>query len=120
VLTKIWSTRMAKSAIFPAGFKRTMSAADTRRPEMETGLGVVVGERARYYPMEQVRQGITDELEGRRIRLELCQTAGMPVARWDGEEPPTDEERPFQLLTRWYGFSRTYPSCEVYGEGSEN
>lgn len=120
VLTKIWSKRMAKSAVFPVGFKRTMSAADARRPEMETGVGVVVGQRARYYPMDEVRRGITDRLEGRRIRLELCQTAGMPVARWEDEPTSSDEERPpFQLLTRWYGFSRTYPSCEIYGEGGE-
>jgi len=28
----------------------------------------------------------------------------------------TEEERPNQLFTRWYGFAYTFPGCEVYKE----
>ena len=38
----------------------------------------------------------------------------VPAAIWE------DESRPFQLFTRWYGFSYTYPGCDIWGaeEGS--
>lgn len=119
LMTKAWSKRVAKSVIFPPGFKRTMSPPDRRRPEMEVGLGVVIGETARFYPLEEVRRGVTDTVAGRLLELEVCETARLPIARWADQATGTETgvKRPFQLLTRWYGFSRTYPRCEVYGEG---
>ena len=52
--------------------------------------------------------GIEDELDGQRLRIEIGEVDAVPfAARSDGS-------RPVQLFTRWYGFSLTYPGCEIY------
>jgi hypothetical protein len=92
----------------PPGFTGTMGAPDTRREAMEHGLGVVVGERARYYPMTAARQGLIDDWDGRSLRV-ATGPDGIPCATWEDEG-----DLPVQLFTRWYGFSFTFPGCEVY------
>ncbi len=34
-----------------------------------------------------------------------------------GDELPA--ERPLHLFARWYGFSLTFPNCEIYGDAGE-
>ena len=99
---------------FPPGFRRTLSGpVDSRRPAFEPGLGVIVGERARFYPLVDLPDGsaVTDEWFGRSLYL-TRQAAESPRARWIDRE-----EIPMQLLTRWYGFAFTYPTCSIYGSG---
>jgi hypothetical protein len=102
-----WTWAVRKRSLLPPGFRKTISNPDERRPEMEHGLGVVIGDRARYYPLEVLQRGLREEWEGRSLYLALQEEDGLPKAEWE------NGERPFQLFTRWYGFSLTYPGCEV-------
>ncbi|HEX2225147.1 MAG TPA: DUF3179 domain-containing (seleno)protein [Thermoanaerobaculia bacterium] len=102
-----WTWAVRSKSVLPPGFRKTISRPDERRPEMEHGLGVVVGDRARYYPLEVLQRGLREEWEGRSLYLKVQEEDGLPKAEWE------DGERPFQLFTRWYGFSLTYPGCEV-------
>ncbi len=115
VLWKRWLTRLAPGLIrgrgwLPPFFRGTMGEKDRRRPMMDHGLGVVVGRRARYYPLDAARNGVTDDWDGRPLRVFLDGTSHMPVALWE------DDSRPFQIFTRWYGFAFSYPGCEIHGE----
>lgn len=96
---------------FPPGFRRTLSApVDARLPAFESGLGVINGERARFYPFAALPAGtrVRDQWRGRSIELQRS-LSGEVSAQWvETDEPPK------QLLTRWYGFSFTYPDCSVY------
>jgi hypothetical protein len=74
------------------------------------GLGVIVGNKAKYYPMNRIpADGIWDIWLGRKLRVQRGAIDGVPRASWQD----TNEE-PLQLLTRWYGFSFTYPRCEIF------
>ena len=96
----------------PPFFHATMQEKDRRRPRQESGLGVVVGARARFYPRGSVAGGVTDDWAGRPLRVWIDDVDGIPKAEWaSGAE---SGERPFQLFTRWYGFSFTYPGCEIF------
>jgi len=53
---------------------------------------------------------LDDQLGGAALRLSLGAQDGMPRAQLP------DGSRPFQLLTRWYGFALTYPGCGVFPE----
>jgi hypothetical protein len=92
------------------GFAATIGEEDPRLPRLEMGLGVVDGSGACFYPHERCRGGVTDEWDGRALHVEPGATEPALVATW------TDGERPFQLLSRWYGFALTYPGCRIYGE----
>lgn len=96
--------------LFPWFFHASLSEPiDPRLDKMTQGLGVIVGERAKFYPMRSIVEGgIEDDWQGRRLHVNRGTLDGVPHARWVG----TDEE-PMQLLTRWYGFSFTYPNCEI-------
>jgi uncharacterized protein DUF3179 len=83
---------------------------DPRLDKLAQGLGVIVGKRAKYYPLERIpADGIRDDWFGRALCVRREAISGVPYARWQD----TDEE-PMQLLSRWYGFSFTYPHCEIY------
>ncbi len=83
---------------------------DPRLDRLTQGLGIIVGKRAKYYPMNCISaEGILDYWLGRVLCVERNLISGVPHGRWQD----TDEE-PMQLLTRWYGFSLTYPQCEIY------
>ncbi len=92
----------------PPGFRRTMAESDSRLPEMEMGLGVVTETMQRFYRMSDIRDGISDTLGDRRLCITIGADDGVPNAVWE------DDSRPLQLFTRWYGFSFTYPGCNVY------
>ena len=113
VFWKKWLTRLAPRLVrgrgwLPFFFHRTMGEKDLRRPAMDHGLGVVVGGHARYYPMASIRNPLIDDWDGRPLRVHVDKKDGFPVALWD------DGTRPFQVFTRWYGFSFTYPGCTIH------
>ncbi len=109
---RLYRRRLFGRQWLPRLFRLTMSGpADPRLPELAQGLGVTVGERARFYPLAAIPAGgIEENWNDRWLRLRLGPVDGVPYAEWAGSG-----ERPMQLLTRWYGFAFTYPGCEVYG-----
>jgi hypothetical protein len=110
---------------------------------MDIGLGVWAGSTRRYYPMDLLRQrggAFIDQLEGRSLLVYFDPETATPAAMFvrskaaamDGKDVRLDNgsivrmgvlltrdgtrqraERPQQLFTRWYGFSLTFPGCEV-------
>jgi hypothetical protein len=92
---------------FPPGFRGTMGTRDERLDEHDQGLGVVVEGEARFYPSSKIGPGVDDEWGGRVLHVTLGPDR-VPRGEWS-----EDGERPFQLFTRWYGFSYTYPGCGV-------
>ena len=106
-------TRIARrmaGKLFPPGFRRTMGERDARLAEMEIGLGVVVGHHSHFYPTSTIGQGLRDTIEDRELSLSIGELDQVPIAVW-----ADDGSRPMQLFTRWYGFSHTFPDCEIYG-----
>ena len=95
----------------PPGMRLTMgSAPDKRLPQMEIGLGVLSSGTKRFYPMASMGDGFQDTLDGKELRVEVDPRSGVPTATWpDGARPP-------QIFSRWYGFSRSFPGCEIYQE----
>lgn len=91
-----------------------MSAVDTRLPEMASGLGVITDIVQRFYPVETIKQAggkIKDLLDGRIITVFIDPDDHVPHAIYDDK---TEDKRPMQLFTRWYGFYLTYPDCKIY------
>lgn len=134
---------------FPPRFEGTMEAADPRRPKLEMGVGVWAGSVARYYPRAVLKAAgnlLFDTLDGRGLVIYVDPQSAVPTAvyteatgaewveeglrlgtgevivgglmRLEGKARPLD--RPSQQFTRWYGFSYTFPECEVYGEKQGN
>ena len=95
----------------PPGFRGTMSAVDGRLPEDTIGLGVIEGGTTRFYRLDQIGDGITDEWSGRKLRVAIDEVDHVPGACWED----ASDERPMQMFTRWYGFSLTHPGCEIHG-----
>lgn len=85
-----------------------MGDADNRLDAMVPGLGVTVEGVHRFYPMTTLKNPVDDEIAGRALRVFIGELDGTPHAQFaDGSEP-------MQLMTRWYGFSYTYPDCQLY------
>lgn len=85
---------------------------DPRLPEGTQGLGLMDDlDRGKFYPVNLIPIGgeIEDEWLGRELRIVRDAIDGVPFATW-----VDNEEAPMQLLSRWYGFSFTYPGCEIY------
>jgi len=93
--------------ILPFFFRKTMDKVDSRLPEMTQGLGVVEGDRARFYPMKVAKQGVTEDWEGRRLKVAIGEVDKVPYAEWE------DGSQPLQIFCRWYGFYLTWKHCEV-------
>ena len=96
---------------FPPGFRGSISApVDPRLPTFEQGLGVIVGDSTRFYRFRDIAPGsvLQDQWLGRVLNLQKA-PGGARCALWDD-----NGQVPVQLLTRWYGFSFTYPSCSIY------
>ena len=86
------------------------SAIDPRLDKLTQGLGVVAGRKTKYYPMDLIpTAGLRDVWLGRTLHINRGFIDGVPRAKWGDSD-----EEPMQLLTRWYGFSYTYPQCEIY------
>lgn len=140
-----WSRRSTRG-FFPAVFKKTMGEEDRRRPRMDKGFGIWSDTTHRYYPMEIIHKhkgALIDELDGRRVLISIDPTSGIPSAiytnatkcTWqdnslhldtggiirggilcDKQGVAQNSDQPMQLFSRWYGFSLTFPGCEVYEE----
>lgn len=95
----------------PGFFYASMNAPiDPRLDKLTQGLGVIVGKKAKYYPLDRIPvEGIQDLWLGRILCVKRETLSGVPYARWG-----RTDEAPMQLLSRWYGFSFTYPQCEIY------
>ncbi len=136
-------TSLTAKGSIPPHFYKTMDKADDRRPRLDMGLGIWDDTIARYYPMNVIRANplIVDSLNERQIVIYLAPTDQAPIAfysnatsgEWQGNELHlgTGEivrdgqlhraeggvknfEQPLQQFTRWYGFSYTFPGCELF------
>ena len=106
VFGRLGGTRIRKRGFFPPGFRATMGERDERLGEQTSGLGVVVDGEARFYPVAALRAGaVTDDWPRGALTVALGDVDRVPFAVW------ADATHPFQLFTRWYGFSFTYPDC---------
>lgn len=125
-------------------FINTLGEEDVRRPRMELGLGSWSERRAIYFPMDALRAAggfLFGELDSRPVLVVLDPLSRVPVAfrtdaasaHWRGDRlqldngltyagggfrdangNPVNPDRPLQLFTRWYGFSFTFPGCEIH------
>lgn len=95
----------------PGFFYASMNeSVDPRMDRLTQGLGVIVGKKAKYYPMDLIPLGgFQDNWLGRILCIQRGAIDNVPRAYWQD----TNEE-PMQLLSRWYGFSFTYPNCEFF------
>jgi hypothetical protein len=99
---------------FPPGFHRTMGKLDDRLPEMTNGLGIMIEEVQRFYPLDVIGNGIKDDILGQNLIVKIRASDKVPFA----EFLDTDDYPP-QLFCRWYGFSYTFPKCEIFGAKNE-
>jgi len=104
---KLRRARGAKG-FMPFFFGKTMTTVDARADKMERGLGVVVGKATKFYPVSELTQPIEESLGDLRLRIRVRPEDHVPEALDDGGR------RPMQLFCRWYGFSATYPDCEIF------
>lgn len=125
-------------------FRNTMGMPDTRRDDMDIGLGIWAEDKAKYYPYDEVRASgnvIFDTFEGRRMIVFYAPDAlallaihtDATSATWEGDElhlntgqvvrsgilyepdgSRSETDRPMQVFTRWYGFYLTWAETEVY------
>lgn len=138
-----WS-RKSKRGFLPPVFKKTMGKEDARRRLMDNGLGVWTKATHRFYPLECLHKHggvLIDEIDGRRVLVFIDPSSNIPSAlythattcAWQNNLLTLDTgeivregtlrnkdgipqicERPRQLFLRWYGFSYTFPGCELY------
>lgn len=97
--------------LLPFFFRWSMqSDIDQRLPKLTQGLGIILDSQAKYYPLSSIPpNGLEDRWLNRELRVEPDKLNGVPRAIWKDRS-----EYPMQLLTRWCGFSFTYPHCEIY------
>lgn len=125
-------------------FRNTMGMPDTRRDDMDIGLGIWAEDKAKYYPYDEVRASgnvVFDTFEGRRMIVFYAPDAlallaihtDATSATWEGDElhlntgqvvrhgilyepdgSRSETDRPLQVFTRWYGFYLTWAETEVY------
>lgn len=107
----------AERLLIPPPFYLSMGKPiDPRLPRQTQGLGVIMGKHAKYYPVKSIpKEGIKDNWHGRNLHVKLNGHDGVPYAKWQDTG-----ESPMQLLTRWYGFSYTYPGCEIWERATKN
>jgi hypothetical protein len=114
LLRPLMSKRMQKKGFLPPFFRKTMGIPDTRLPEMTSGIGIITNNNQRFYPVDVIRQAggfLQDEIDGQLINVYI--DADDQIPHVDYLDKSTDGQ-PMQLFTRWYGFSLTYPTCEIY------
>ena len=136
--------RKKTSGFIPPGFRKTMGEEDPRRPQMEIGLGVWIDATHRYFPLADLRahdNALIDELGGQRLLVYIEPISKTPTALYmeatqcswqndtlrlntgetirggvlyDKQGVTETAARPMQMFTRWFGFSYTFPGCEVF------
>jgi hypothetical protein len=104
---------LSRKGFMPFFFKRTMLPIDPRADKMSQGLGVVIDDASRFYPVSELNSPVHDRLGGIDIEVRRRTEDHVPEA-FDEQG-----ERPMQLFCRWYGFSATYPDCGLYASRTE-
>jgi len=142
IIVPLYKSRWA--FIPPFVFKMTMGKEDERRKRMDFGLGVWAEHTHRFYPLKMLAKksyAFIDKLDDRRILVYTDPTSNIPAAiytdatKYDcyNDELKLDNGNifrggklynaqgvaqavtyPMQMLTRWYGFSLTFPGCQLY------
>ena len=117
---------------------------DERLPRMTMGLGVWAGKTYRFYPMDALhnqQNALFDQLDGRQLvvyadghpqfprafytdaetvnqtRGQLYLSNGWSMSNglvYDETNTIVKPEYPRQLFARWFGFSLTFPNCDIY------
>jgi len=110
-MTALNGRKIDRGSFLPPPFYKSMSQPiDPRLPKLANGLGVIVEDVGRYYPMAALADPVQEPWGDRVLTVALGAVDGVPRATWaDGSEP-------MQLFTRWYGFSFTWPGCSIYGQ----
>lgn len=106
------ATKIFGKGFLPPHFYFSMNRPiDERLPKLTQGLGVISGGRAKYYPLGLLDKDapLDDRWEGRTLRITRGEIDGVPHAVW-----LKSSEQAMQILSRWYGFSFSYPGCEIY------
>lgn len=106
----VW--RKVPEGKFYPGFKDSFEFEDSRRPEKELGLGIFHGGKAKFYPLEIIKNEklIEDEFQNELVIVKMDDTLGIPKA----EFPSKPKDAPMQLFLRWYGFAQTFKDCDIY------
>jgi hypothetical protein len=123
--------------------QESVTVEDNRLPRFEMGLGVWTDGCARFYPFTALHardNRIFDQIDGKGILVYVDPDTLVPTAlyteasdgNWRGEtlvlengqrlregvlyeeNTPQPMTLPMQLFQRWYGFSITFPGCEIY------
>jgi hypothetical protein len=116
---------------------------DKRLPRLEMGLGVWTGKTRRFYPFKTIHaldNLLFDDADGEQLLVYIDPETFNPSAlftdatsgTWRGESIMLNNgqvvqnsalyeqgdlrpmRRPLQLFQRWYGFSITFPGCDIY------
>lgn len=106
-----------KFGFFPPYFYLSMGERDKRLSDMVSGLGIYTKKVKRFYPIQTIQEAggeIVDTIEGRKVKISI-DIEGYPLAQY-----VDSEEKPMQLYCRWYGFSFTFPGCEIYEPQTES
>jgi hypothetical protein len=113
---KLYPRFIHASGWLPGFFYASLSEPiDPRLDRLTQGLGVIAGKKAKYYPMDRIpANGIREEWLHRILCIDRGTIDAIPRAAW-----LDTGEQPMQLLSRWYGFSYTYPQCEIYGSPAQ-
>jgi len=108
---------VSKRGFLAPNFHLSMSKPiDPRLPKLTQGVGVIMGKHTKYYPLNLIPpgKGIRDQWNDRTLIIDRSGKDKIPRAAWE-----ENNEMPMQLLSRWYGFSFTYPDCEIYTPGED-
>jgi hypothetical protein len=111
---------------------------------MERGLGIWTETASRFYPVSTLKENgnaVLDTFGGEGLLVALDPKTDIPFGlyietegfSWDGDilrlstgesiregtvfsskGSHSSPNRPLQLFTRWYGFSYTFPGCEIF------
>lgn len=104
-----------RRGFIPPPFFRTMAGRiDDRMHRLELGLGVMLGGRHVFFPLESIPKGgdAMIRVGSRMMKVYRGEVDGVPHATWCA--PWDDEDPPMQMFTRWYAFSFRYPECELW------
>lgn len=135
---------LSPEGYMPAPFRRSMDKVDDRLPEMQLGLGVWRRRKARFYPINIIKEhnnALFDTFGQERLLVYVDSASEVPVAhrckassyKWEGDTLILDtgdritngfihtggkEVRPFdmpeQQFAHWYGIAYKLPNCEIY------
>lgn len=139
----LWADSNATAMVAPF-LRPFMKQPDGRLPLLEVGLGVSHKDKARFYSLNTLKEAghaVIDTLDGERMILFIDPYSSSPFAvctpaktfKWENNTIVLDNgtkiehgslksidgsvtklSYPRQVFTRWYGFSHTYPDCDVF------